>query len=70
MRSTLFEPVELRTADVLVIGHGVAGLMAALHARGREVLLVGVVAQATAMTQLGSPCPNRISSSVEISGAA
>jgi L-aspartate oxidase len=41
MRSTLFEPVELRTADVLVIGHGVAGLMAALHARGREVLLVG-----------------------------
>ena len=31
---------ELRSAEVLVLGGGAAGLMAALHARGREVVLV------------------------------
>jgi L-aspartate oxidase len=38
--SAPFRPAELRTAEVLVVGGGVAGLTAALHARGRDVVLV------------------------------
>ena len=41
MKPGTFDPDQVRTADVLVVGGGVAGLTAALHARGREVLLVG-----------------------------
>jgi L-aspartate oxidase len=40
MTGEAFRPDELRTADVVVLGAGVAGLSAALHARGRDVVLV------------------------------
>lgn len=35
-----FSEENVRTADVIVVGSGVAGLMTALHARHREVLIV------------------------------
>jgi L-aspartate oxidase len=41
MSAADFSPDEVRTAEVLVVGGGIAGLSAAVHARGREVLLVG-----------------------------
>ena len=40
MISTLFHPDELRSAEVLVLGGGAAGFMAALPARGRDVVLI------------------------------
>ena len=36
-----FSPGEVLRADVLVVGGGVAGMSAALHAKGRHVILVG-----------------------------
>ena len=47
MSSTVFHPDELRTAEVLVLGGGVAGLSAAIHARGRAVRVVTKSAFAT-----------------------
>ena len=44
MSSTVFHPDEVRTADVLVVGGGVAGLSAAIHARGRAVTMIGKTA--------------------------
>jgi L-aspartate oxidase len=41
MRADTFHPDEIRSAEVLIVGGGVAGLTAAVHARGRDVLLVG-----------------------------
>jgi L-aspartate oxidase len=39
-----FAPDEVRSAEVVVLGAGVAGLAAALHSAGREVLLVDATA--------------------------
>ena len=47
MSSTVFHPDELRTAEVLVLGGGVAGLSTAIHARGRAVRVVTKSAFAT-----------------------
>jgi L-aspartate oxidase len=44
MQAQLFHPDEIRSAEVLIIGGGVAGLSAAVHARGRDVLMVGKTA--------------------------
>ncbi len=44
MSTTLsFAPEDVRTADVIVIGSGIAGLMTALHASHREVLIVSKI---------------------------
>ena len=40
MSVSRFRPDELRTAEIVVLGAGVAGLSAALHARGRDVVVV------------------------------
>jgi L-aspartate oxidase len=40
MTAEAFHPDELRTADVVVLGAGAAGLSAALHARGRGVIVI------------------------------
>jgi 2-polyprenyl-6-methoxyphenol hydroxylase-like FAD-dependent oxidoreductase len=40
MSATEFRAQEVRAADVLVVGGGAAGLSAALHARGCDVILV------------------------------
>ena len=44
MQASRFRPDEIRSAEVLIVGGGVAGLSAAVHARGREVLMVGKTA--------------------------
>ena len=44
MGTHIFTPEEIRRAEVLIIGGGVAGLSAAVHARGREVVMVGKTA--------------------------
>ncbi|MEJ2582019.1 MAG: FAD-binding protein, partial [Acidobacteriota bacterium] len=44
MGTHVFTPEEIRSAEVLIVGGGVAGLSAAIHARGREVLMVGKTA--------------------------
>jgi L-aspartate oxidase len=44
MNGRSFSSDEVRRADVVIIGGGVAGMAAALHARGRHVLMVGKTA--------------------------
>jgi L-aspartate oxidase len=44
MQANRFHPDEIRGAEVLIVGGGVAGLSVAVHARGREVLMVGKTA--------------------------
>jgi L-aspartate oxidase len=47
MNPNVFQPDELRTAEVLIVGGGVAGLNAAIHAKGRAVTMIGKTAFAT-----------------------